>query len=96
MIDAHTHLYSDKYYSDLEWVIKRARKKLTAVIISAVDSESLRKSLAIKHKFQDFVYVTAGVHPKKAAQIENEELKQMLNTFGRAKSDIVALGEGGP
>jgi len=96
MIDAHTHLYSEKYDSDLEQVIKRARKKLAAVIISSIDSESLQKSLAIKHQFQDFIYVTAGIHPRKTAQIGNDELKKLMNTIGQAKSDIVALGEGGP
>jgi TatD DNase family protein len=96
MIDAHTHLYSDKYDKDLESVINRARKRLTAVIISAVDSESLQKSLDIRHQHQDFIYVTAGIHPRTTAEINHEDLKQLLNTIDRVRRDIVALGEGGP
>ena len=47
MIDAHCHLYSDKYNHDLEKVIRHARERLAAIVVSAVDLESLRKSLAI-------------------------------------------------
>ena len=65
MIDAHCHLYSDKYDHDLDAVIQRARVSLTAVVISAVDQDSLRKSLNIRSRYPDFIHVTAGVHPRR-------------------------------
>jgi len=77
MIDAHCHLYSDKYQHDLHEVIQRAQEKLQAVIISAVDLESLQKSLAIRSKYNDFIYLTAGVHPRNAAKLNKEELSDL-------------------
>ena len=96
MIDAHTHLYSNQYNSDLKEVIERAGKRLTAVIISAVDFESLGKSLEIRRQYQDFIYVTAGIHPRKTAEMSMEKLKQLLKNIDRIQSEIVALGEVGP
>ena len=96
MIDAHCHLYSNKYDKDLDAVIHRARKRLSAVIISAVDSESLQKSLALRQRHPDFIYVTAGIHPRKITELSDEQLHQFWVTVARIRSDIVAVGEIGP
>jgi TatD DNase family protein len=96
MIDAHCHLYSDKYHDDLHEVVQRAREKLQAVIISAVDLESLQKSLAIHKKYPDFIKVTAGIHPRHAAKLEKEELSEIWRAINSVQEEIVALGEVGP
>jgi TatD DNase family protein len=96
MIDAHCHLYSDKYDRDLDQVIQRARKHLEGVVISAVDPESLRKSLTIRRQHTDFIHVTAGVHPRTAATLKNKELAQRWRTIMKVKEEIVAIGEVGP
>jgi TatD DNase family protein len=96
VIDAHCHLYSDKYNHDLEKVIQYARERLAAIVVSAVDSESLGKSLAIRRRHPDFIYVTAGIHPRKTAEIGDEERRQFWHAVGRVRSEIVAVGEVGP
>ena len=96
MIDAHCHLYSDKYQHDLHEVIQRAQEKLQAVIISAVDLESLQKSLAIRSKYNDFIYLTAGVHPRNAAKLNKEELSDLWQAIRGVQEEIVAVGEVGP
>jgi TatD DNase family protein len=96
MIDAHCHLYSDKYQHDLHEVIQRAREKLQGVVISAVDQESLRISLAIRRKYPDFIKVTAGIHPRSAAKLSKEELTELWEAIRTVKEEIVALGEVGP
>lgn len=96
MIDAHCHLYSNKYDEDLEAVIHRARKRLSAVITSAVDDESLKKSLALRQQHSDFIYVTAGIHPRKTAALSDKKLQQFWDTVERIRSNIVAVGEIGP
>jgi TatD DNase family protein len=96
MIDAHCHLYSDKYDHDLHEVIQRAQEKLQAVIISAVDPESLQKSLAIRRKYAHFIQVTAGVHPRNAAKLNKDELKEVWRAIKNAREEIVAVGEVGP
>jgi TatD DNase family protein len=96
VIDAHCHLYSDKYNHDLDRVIRNARERLAAVVVSAVDSESLGKSLAIRRRHQDFIHVTAGIHPRKTAELGDEERRQFWHAVGRVRSEIVAVGEIGP
>jgi TatD DNase family protein len=96
MIDAHCHLYSNKYHDDLHEVIQRAQEILQLVVISAVDQESLRKSLAIRRKYPDFIRVTAGVHPRSAAKLNQEELTELWQAIRTVREEIVAIGEVGP
>jgi len=96
VIDAHTHLYSDKYRNDLGLVVQRAHKLLEAVVISAVDVESLEKSLAIQRQYPDFIYVTAGIHPRKAAILSDKDRMHLWQDIGRFRHKIVAVGEVGP
>jgi TatD DNase family protein len=96
MIDAHCHLYSDKYDRDLDEVIQRAKQSLAAVVISAVDPASLRKSLTIRSQHPDFIHVTAGVHPRNAARLNQGELAGFWQAVNNVKQEIVAVGEVGP
>jgi TatD DNase family protein len=96
MIDAHCHLYSDKYDHDLDKVIQRARQHLEGVVVSAVDPESLQKSLTIRRQHPDFIHVTAGVHPRTAATLKKEKLAQLWQVIMNVKAEIVAVGEVGP
>jgi TatD DNase family protein len=96
MIDAHCHLYSDKYDHDLDAVIQRARQYLEGVVVSAVDLESLQKSLTIRRQHSDFIHVTAGVHPRTAATLKKEILAQLWQAIRNGKEEIVAVGEVGP
>lgn len=96
MIDVHTHLYSDKYHKDLDLVVERARKLLDAVVISAVDVESLEKSLTIQRQHPDFIYVTAGIHPRKTAVLGDKGRRSLWRAIDRVRHEIVAVGEVGP
>jgi len=66
------------------------------VIVSAVDPESLQKSLTIRRQHSDFIHVTAGVHPRTAATLKKEKLTQLWQTIKNVKEEIVAVGEVGP
>ncbi len=96
MIDAHCHLYSEQYDDDREQVVRRARTRLSAIVISAVDMESLEKSLAIRRKHPDLIYVTAGLHPRRAAELTDEARRELWQVIGEVRHDIVAVGEVGP
>jgi len=96
MIDAHCHLYSDKYDHDLDAVVQRAKKHLQALIISAVDPGSLQKSLSIRRQYSGFIHVTAGIHPRNAASMKKEASAQLWKTIRNAREEIVAIGEVGP
>ncbi len=96
MIDAHCHLYSNKFDHDLDAVIQRARRSLAGTVISAVDPDSLRKSLTIRSRHPDFIHVTAGIHPRNAANLTKEELAHCWRAINSVKEEIVAVGEVGP
>jgi TatD DNase family protein len=96
MIDAHTHLYSDKYRQDLDQVIQRAQNRLKAVVVSAVDIESLERSLAIRQRYPNFIYVTGGIHPRKAAELKDDDSRRLWRAVGRFRQELVAVGEVGP
>ncbi len=96
MIDAHCHLASVRFDPDRDQVIARARGRLSAVVVAATDPESLRKSLALRRRYPDFIHVTAGVHPSRAAEIGDEELDDLWQAISEARGELVALGEVGP
>jgi len=96
VIDSHCHIYSDKYDHDVDDVIGRARERLSGIVVSAVDMESLEKSLAIRRRHPGFIYVTAGIHPRTAADLGDEARRQFWQAIGRVRNEIVALGEVGP
>ena len=64
--------------------------------MSAVDLESLQKSLAIRRKYNNFIYLTAGVHPRNAAKLNQEEISKLWQAIRRVQEEIVAVGEVGP
>jgi len=96
VIDAHCHLASDKFDPDRDQVIARARKRLRAVVVSATDRDSLRKSLSLRRRYPDFVHVSAGVYPRRAADLGNDELEGLWEAIGAARTELAALGEVGP
>jgi TatD DNase family protein len=96
VIDAHCHLYSAKYDVDLDQVIQRAKECLSAVVVSAIDAETLRKSLAIRRRYPDFIYVTAGIHPRQSVEITDTEIHRLWRTIDQVRGEVVALGEVGP
>ena len=96
MIDAHSHLYSDKFDHDLHQVIQRARESLEGVVISAVDPKSLQKSLNIRRQYPDFIYVSSGVHPRTTARLNKRNLAHLWQAIRNVKDEIVAVGEVGP
>jgi TatD DNase family protein len=96
VIDAHCHLASDKFDLDRDQVIARARERLRAVVVSATDRESLRKSLALRRRYPDFVHVSAGVYPRRAAEFGKDELEELWEVIGAVRTELVALGEVGP
>jgi TatD DNase family protein len=66
------------------------------VVVSAVDPDSLQKSLTIRRQHPDFIHVTAGVHPRTAATLKKEKLAQLWQVIMNVKAEIVAVGEVGP
>lgn len=94
MIDTHCHIDFEEYDKDRTEVIKRAKEKLDAVIISGIGLES-NKNLLDYCRNDDFIYPSLGFHPIRSHEVSPEELKQTHQHIIENKKDIVAIGEVG-
>jgi TatD DNase family protein len=88
IIDTHTHLDNEKYYDDIEEVIKRA--KLNGVekfIIPAAHPKDIKKAVELANRYDD-IYFAVGVHPIDILHFEYEYLLDYINN-----PKCVAVGE---
>lgn len=92
MIDSHCHL---EHMKNAEDVIAEARKRMTAVVTSVPDPEDFDKTMQLREKHEDFVFVAAGFHPEIIDNYTDEDIKDHMNLI-RANADrIVSVGEAG-
>lgn len=96
MIDAHCHLDSKNFASDIDLVVERARAELSGIITCSITPEGFEYSLKLCRKYRNFIYLTLGIYPAKTATITNEELASSLEFIARVKENIIAVGEVGP
>jgi TatD DNase family protein len=96
MIDAHCHLDSKNFASDIDLVIQRAMAELNGIVTCAITLEGFEYSLKLCERYRNFIYLTLGIYPAKTAIITSEELADNLDFIARAKERIVAVGEVGP
>ncbi|MBW1980398.1 MAG: TatD family hydrolase [Deltaproteobacteria bacterium] len=96
MIDAHCHIYSEKYCHDRHEVMQRACHRLAGLVISAVDEQSLHKSLEIKRDYPGFVHLSAGYHPRVAAYLDDRRMQKLWQAIASVRHELVAVGEAGP
>lgn len=94
MIDTHCHIDFEEYDKDREEVIKRAKEKLDAVVISGIGLESNKKLLNYC-KNDDFIYPSLGFHPIRSHEVPLTELEETCKHIIENKKDIVAIGEVG-
>ncbi len=88
IIDTHTHLDNEKYYNDLDEVIKRAKKNnIEKFIIPAANPKDIKRAVEISEKYED-VYFAVGVHPLDILQFDYHYLLDYIN-----HPKCVAVGE---
>ena len=88
IIDTHTHLDNEKYYEDLDEVIKRAKENnVQKFIIPAANPKDIKRAVEISEKYED-VYFAVGVHP---LDILNFDYPYLLDYINHPK--CVAVGE---
>jgi len=76
-----------------EEVIAEARKKMTAIVTSVPDPKDFDKTMQIRERHRDFVFVAAGFHPELIDNYTDEDIKDYMNLI-RANADrIVSVGE---
>ena len=92
-IDSHCHLDDEKFDSDREEVIARAREVgvRTMLAIGTGDGPpDLEAAIRLADR-HDCIYATVGVHPHNAAQATPDTLPQLARLLDHPK--VVALGE---
>lgn len=93
LIDTHTHLYSDKFSTDVDEVIARAKKnKVHYFFLPAIDSEHTQSMYDLEKKYPEEIGLMMGLHPT-SVQKETylSELKHVEDQF--LHRDFCAVGE---
>lgn len=95
MIDTHCHIDFEEYDSDRDEVIKRAKEKLDAVIVSGIGYKSNQGVLELCSQNKDFIFPSFGYHPVSSQNCSEEELKSAQKHLIENLDNIVAIGEVG-
>lgn len=95
MIDTHCHIDFEEFDKDREEVIKRAKDKLDAVIVSGYSIGSNKDVLKLSEEYEGFIYPTFGFHPVSSQKCSDEELKDAHTLAIDNIDNILAIGEVG-
>jgi len=88
IIDTHCHLDNEKYYLDIDEVIKKAKESgVKKFIIPAASPKDIERAIELSEKY-DEIYFAVGVHP---CDIVNFKIKYSTNYINNPK--CVAVGE---
>lgn len=94
LVDSHAHIYLDKFDSDFEAMLDRAREAGVGVIVMpAIDIESIKKAISLSEQY-DGLYAMAAIHP---SETKKETAERDFNALQALCDDpgVVAVGESG-
>ncbi len=93
LIDTHCHLYHDRFESDRDAVVERAREAgVEVIVMPAIDVASIDKALALCDRHAG-LYAMSALHPsdtKEATQADFEAISAFCED-----PRVVAVGESG-
>jgi TatD DNase family protein len=93
LIDTHCHLTFKQLASDIDAVIERSiAAGVTSWITVGTDPDQNQKAIELAQKY-DNMYVTLGVHPHDAKEVNDQAIRQ-LHALAQNKK-VVAIGETG-
>jgi len=88
IIDTHTHLDNQKFYEDVDEVIKRAKEAGVAkFIIPAADPKDLPRAVELAQRYEE-IYFGVGFHP-----VDIDKYDEKLITCFITHPKCVAVGE---
>lgn len=92
-IDTHIHIDGKEFDEDREQVIMRAKEAgASAILVPAVDEESVRKIIDVCHEFPGYAFPMIGLHPEEVRDDYTQVLDRMESMFSE---EFVAIGEVG-
>ena len=90
-IDTHIHIDGKEFDEDREDVIMRAKEAgASAILVPAVDEESVRKIIDVCHEFPGYAFPMIGLHPEEVRDDFTQVLDRMESMFNE---EFVAIGE---
>jgi len=93
LIDVHCHLDDESFSRDLDEVIKNAKNTgLIKIVTSALNFNSLTKSLQIKEKYNDIIEITLGLD---YSILDENQVNEITDWIVKNKDKIIGIGEVG-
>lgn len=93
IIDSHCHLHDEKYVSDLDEVLTRAKQaSITHMVSIGCDIPTTQAAKDLAHRIPE-IYFTAGFHPHDAKDMHEDSFQNLKNLAHDSK--CVAIGECG-
>ena len=90
--DTHCHLDMPAFSEDYDSVLQRAvNAGLAFIIIPALDCTTAKNALELAHRRPEFFFVTVGIHPNYAAEVDPSCLPQLAALA--VQPGVVAIGE---
>jgi TatD DNase family protein len=94
LIDIGCNLTHDSFDADREQVIEAAHKAgVVQMIVTGASAQGSEDALRIANQWPETLYATAGVHPHRASQYDNETDGLLRDLASNDK--VVAIGETG-
>src|SRR5262245_22127593 len=94
LIDTHSHLFDERFRSDLPAVLSRAAAAgLERVVCLGIDRESSLESVAIAKKFP-LVVAAVGIQPNSVAESKPGDWEEIVR-LAETEPRVVAIGETG-
>lgn len=91
LIDTHAHLNDEKFISDQDEVIKRAKQQgLTSIINIGYNRETILQTIDLINKYE-FIYAAIGWHPNDAHEMREADLAFIEELSKHQK--VLAIGE---
>ncbi|MGI9174152.1 MAG: TatD family hydrolase [Rhodothermales bacterium] len=93
LIDTHAHLYLDRFESDLDAVLDRARAAdVQTIVLPAIDVPSIHRALALCEQREGF-YAMAALHPSETESATMADFEEVATLCDHPR--VVAVGESG-
>jgi TatD DNase family protein len=93
LTDTHAHLDDDKFDSDREEVIGRAKAAGVSTIIAIGTTAANSAAVVELARRYEGLFASVGIHPNNAAQAQPEDWDRVVDLARQAR--VVALGETG-
>jgi TatD DNase family protein len=93
LIDTHAHIYVDRFASDFDEMLGRARQAgVSAIVMPAIDVASIERAIDLAAQHSE-LFVMAALHPSEVKEASDEDFATVADL---ARSEhVVAIGESG-